>query len=370
MANTFLLKTATNLTTSLATKYTADTSSLDACVVIGVNACGTGDMTSASDGTVAIGFEAGKVLVSGQKNIVIGYRAGTTLVEGNYNTVLGYEAFDAGEEDSACTAIGYQSLTSADVSNTGSAVDTLNTAVGYQSGQYLTTGANTTFIGARAGRGDSGAVLTGSNNTAIGKDAGLLLQGAAHSNTFVGSEAGNVATTAVENTVIGFECDIQDATATNQIVIGNNVTGTADNAVHIGNDTSHIRCDFNTDQDWDASSDVRQKRDIESSELGLAFINDLNPVKYKHKSPSEFPKEWLAYNADDTIPMGGNDKYKYGFIAQEVKEVVDKYNAPDYNAWSVEPDGRQRVSKTAMIVSLVKAVQELSAEVEELKNKQ
>ena len=39
MANTFLLKTATNLTTSLATKYTAATSNLDASVVIGMTFC-------------------------------------------------------------------------------------------------------------------------------------------------------------------------------------------------------------------------------------------------------------------------------------------------------------------------------------------
>jgi hypothetical protein len=171
----------------------------------------------------------------------------------------------------------------------------------------------------------------------------------------------------VENTCLGYGADIQDATATNQIVIGNNITGTADNAVHIGNDTSHIRCDFNADQTWDASSDKRQKKDIKESELGLDFINDLKPCKYKYKSPSEFPEEWKAYNPDDKEPMGGSDKYYYGFIAQEVKESIDKHDASDYGAWNVEDDGRQRVSREQFVVSLVKAVQELSAEVKSLK---
>ena len=161
----------------------------------------------------------------------------------------------------------------------------------------------------------------------------------------------------------------EDDTATNQIVIGNNVTGTADNAVHIGNDTSHIRCDFNSDQTWDASSDRRQKKDIEESELGLDFINDLKPSKYRHKSPSEFPEEWSAYNADDKEPMGGSDKYYYGFIAQEVKESIDKYDASDYGAWNADEDGRQRISREQFVVSLVKAVQELSAKVGALENK-
>ena len=194
-----------------------------------------------------------------------------------------------------------------------------------------------------------------------------MIQGASHSNTYIGTNSGNVTTTGVENTCLGYNTDIQDATATNQIVIGNNITGTADNAVHIGNDTSHIRCDFNADQTWDASSDVRQKKDIKDIEEGLGFINALKPVKYKHKSPSEFPKEWNAYNPDDKEPMGGSNKYYYGFIAQDVKEAVDKCNMPDYSAWAVEPDGRQRVSKESMVVTLVKAVQELSNEVNELK---
>ena len=372
-------------------------------VIVGVGAGGNGDIVS--DGVVAVGYLALHGNTSGNGNTAVGYQAGTAIVSGSNNTAVGYEALfaeDLGKSSTAIgfracyyqnsnttdeipgntavgyaalytnvdgqfnTAIGFESLFTfeADTDNHGD-----NTALGYRAGKFVSTGTGQTFIGMNAGVGITGTPLTGDNNTAVGRQAGLELEGAAHSNTFVGTNAGSTTEAGVENTCIGNMCLAEDDTATNQIVIGNRVTGTADNAVHIGNDTSHIRCDFNSDQTWDASSDRRQKRDIEPSELGLAFINDLNPVKYKHKSPSEFPEEWTAYDADDTTPMGGNDKYKYGFIAQEVKEVVDKYNAPDYNAWSVEPDGRQRISREAMIVTLVKAVQELSAQVEELKNK-
>ena len=197
------------------------------------------------------------------------------------------------------------------------------------------------------------------------------MQGTGHSNTYVGHTAGNKWTTAVENTILGYNCDLYDATATNQIIIGNNLTGTdLDNSVFIGNNTNHIQNDFNADATWSYSSDRRQKKDIEDIGIGLNFINDLKPVKYKHKSPSEFPEEWTAYDADDTVPMGGSDKYYYGFIAQDVKEAVDKYNAEDYNAWGVSPDGRQRVSKESIIVTLVKAVQELSEKVNKLENKE
>ena len=67
--------------------------------------------------------------------------------------------------------------------------------------------------------------------------------------------------------------------------------------------------------------------------------------------------------------MGGSDRYYYGFIAQEVKESIDKHDAYDYGVWNVEDDGRQRVSREQFVVSLVKAVQELSAKVTELENK-
>jgi len=278
------------------------------------------------EGNVAVGGSAGLGQTTGEKNVWIGGSAGAAM-NGDKNVAVGSSA----------------------MYGVGTPTGDFNVAMGYQAMKGAT------------------AALTGDNNVAVGKDAGLILQGAAHSNTFIGTTSGNVATTAVENTCLGFNADIQDATATNQIVIGNNVTGTADNAVHIGNDTSHIRCDFNSDQTWDASSDKRQKKDIKESELGLAFINDLKPSKYRHKSPSEFPEEWKAHNPDDKEPMGGSDKYYYGFIAQEVKDTIDKHDAPDYGAWNVDNDGRQRVSREQFVVSLVKAVQELSLEVNNLK---
>ena len=64
-----------------------------------------------------------------------------------------------------------------------------------------------------------------------------------------------------------------------------------------------------------------------------------------------------------------NDKYQHGFIAQEVKEAIDKHNLKDgFDMWSEnETDGRQLVGPTAVIPMLIKAIQELSAEVEKLK---
>ena len=67
-----------------------------------------------------------------------------------------------------------------------------------------------------------------------------------------------------------------------------------------------------------------------------------------------------------------NDTTNHGFLAQEVKKVID--NHPElkdgFDMWSQdETDGRQRIGQSALIPMLVKSIQELSAEVEELKEK-
>ena len=60
----------------------------------------------------------------------------------------------------------------------------------------------------------------------------------------------------------------------------------------------------------------------------------------------------------------------YGFIAQEVKSSLDKFNIKDFNGWNEALDTKiQGISYELFVMPLVKAVQELSAEVKELKEK-
>ena len=57
-----------------------------------------------------------------------------------------------------------------------------------------------------------------------------------------------------------------------------------------------------------------------------------------------------------------NGKSNHGFIAQEVKTVLDKYSdiKDGFSLWQESPDGTQIVAPAAMISILTKAVQELS----------
>ena len=64
--------------------------------------------------------------------------------------------------------------------------------------------------------------------------------------------------------------------------------------------------------------------------------------------------------------MGG-DKVIHGLIAQEVKQALDKQGIDTFSGWDVNLDGRQNVSFEAFVLPLIKSVQELSIEINKLK---
>ena len=66
-----------------------------------------------------------------------------------------------------------------------------------------------------------------------------------------------------------------------------------------------------------------------------------------------------------------NGTHNHGFIAQEVKQVIDKYNLKEgFDMWKEdETDGRQRIGESALMPLMVKAVQELKAELDAAKER-
>jgi len=338
-------------------------------VAIGYNALTA--LTSGAANTV-IGYESGRALTTGGSNISLGYQAHLALVSGDNNVAIGVNAADAmavGESENI--AIGTSALGGMDEGTAGGDIDG-NIAIGHAAlvGGDLAGNDRQVQDNIAIGRN---ALNTTSDNAqtgtiAIGKDTLTALTSGTQ-NTAIGYQAGDGLTTGAENTIVGYNCDVASNDNTNNVIIGNNLTATdKDNAVFIGNDTNHIENDFNADATWNYSSDIRQKTEIEDDTLGLDFINKIRPVVYKHKSPSEFPKEWSSYDENDKEPMGG-DKKIHGLIAQEVKEVLDEADVDSFGGWSEGDDGRQRVSREMFITPLIKSVQELSSENERLKDK-
>lgn len=117
------------------------------------------------------------------------------------------------------------------------------------------------------------------------------------------------------------------------------------------------------------TSDERIKTDIKPTNLGLNFIEALNPVSYKFKiGTNEYNKE-----TGDVTPIPGVRTH-YGLIAQEVKAALDQV-APgqDFAGWVLtdvnDPDSEQGLRYESFISPLIKAVQELNARVKQLEGK-
>ena len=100
-------------------------------------------------------------------------------------------------------------------------------------------------------------------------------------------------------------------------------------------------------------SDIRVKKDIADLTDGINIIKQLRPVTFKYNGLSS-----LA--ADD-------DDLKYGFIADEVQSVAPQYvkeHREEINGEIVEDF--KSLSTGRMIPMMIKAIQELSAQVETL----
>ena len=92
------------------------------------------------------------------------------------------------------------------------------------------------------------------------------------------------------------------------------------------------------------TSDRNEKNTIVDSDLGLDFINKLNPVSYK-------------WNKDD-------GKTHYGLIVQDLEETLTSIGktVSDFGGIYKEPNSPMGLGYSELISPLIKAVQELSVE--------
>ena len=81
---------------------------------------------------------------------------------------------------------------------------------------------------------------------------------------------------------------------------------------------------------------------------------------------------FLEWNDYSETSSNDTEVVMHGFIAQEVKEALDKHASKRdsvFAGWSEGEDGMQHTSREMFVIPLIKAVQELSTEVKELKAK-
>ena len=202
----------------------------------------------------------------------------------------------------------------------------------------------------------------------VGASAGAALT-TGDKNAFIGDTAGDSATTATNSVCVGYGTDLSAVDGNQQIVLGYTLIGYGDSTatVGVGSGSDRVYNQFTSNATWTRVSDERYKENIEdNNDCGLAFINDLRPITFTWKSKSDIDHDLPDY--DETATKPDYEGKMYGLIAQEVKEVLDKHNITDFGGWSDgKESGIQGISQGMFVYPLIKAIQELSAEVEELK---
>lgn len=145
-----------------------------------------------------------------------------------------------------------------------------------------------------------------------------------------------------------------------------NVTGS--NQVQLGNSSTTTYV-YGTVQN---RSDKRDKADIKDTSLGLNFINLLRPVDFKWNLREDYlsPGEKLSKAQNDGSKI--RKRYHHGFVAQEVKQVMEDLDI-DFGGYQdhklMGGEDVLSLGYDEIIAPLVKAVQELSAQVETLTEK-
>ena len=239
---------------------------------------------------------------------------------------------------------------------------------------------NSTIFGRSAGQCIDASSGLANRNTALGQSAlGLIsytqpTPNAIDANTVVGGLS-LVNCTGSFNTVVGSSSAYSSGNAytySNTTVLGSGTTATGDNQVVLG-DTSvtTLKCNVTS---ITSLSDERTKENIEDSTLGLEFINELKTKTFNKKNPADWEEGILEEryqdkNSEEYKRPSDNPATYTGLIAQEVKGVLDKLNIGEWDGWDEEPNGVQRLGYGALVMPLIKAVQELSAQVEDLKSK-
>jgi len=375
-------------------------------IMIGDTTTGTID---AANYNVGLGIDVFAALTSGDNNIAIGFEAVDALTTGGNNVGIGYKALSA-SNGSWSVAVGSEALKTEATSGSNVAIGGLsmqtsngasnNVAVGKQTGYLLTTGDYNVFVGSNCGFNQTTASnntamgylalysnTTGSDNTLIGQSAGTANTTASQS-TFLGKNSGLAVTTGNQNTFLGYNAGYNLISGFANTIVGSNthlntngdnyniVMGynckaqRSENSFTFGSSTGSDRVynHFNSNATWSRVSDERYKEEItDNTDCGLAFINDLRPVTFKWKPKSTIDSSLPDYDSEKT--ERSYDKKMYGLIAQEVKEAIDKHNITDFGGWDEEESsGIQAISQGMFVHPLIKAVQELSTQVDELKS--
>lgn len=330
---------------------------------IGLTTHVSGTLPVANGGTGTTALTANNVILGNNTSavqFVAPGTAGNVLTSDGTTWTSAASSSLTGQTDSASpfeTSLG----SGAGANNTG----VRNTFIGFNAGTAVTTGTDNTAIGSSSLR----LCTTGTNNTALG---GMSNSGTAVSyctaigvaalsavsgtfNTALGYSAAPTLTTGAFNTYIGAQTVPSGVGVDSEIVIGQGLTGKGTQTAYIGGTNGAYNAKNVTT--WETTSDERIKRNIVDSPKGLAEVKQLRVRNFNYKLVEDMP---LNAEGKPIIDNLDPNRLITGFIAQELQTIMPE-------CVNTTASGLLSVSSDAIIYALVKAVQELAAEVEALK---
>jgi hypothetical protein len=285
----------------------------------------TGAISSTTDATLS-GLTVGKGAGAISTNTALGSGALSLNTTGYNNTASGQNALLSNTTGSGNTASGTGALQNNTTGN-------YNTAVGEAAMLEATTGNDNVAVGRVALRYN-----TGNNNTAVGTFS-LYTNTTGSGNTASGRDALSSNTTGSGNTAInplnsaGTYAPVFNPTTENdRFCMGS--TGVTNAYIQVA---------------WTVVSDARDKTNFAPVPHGLEFVKALQPTAYQFRTERD---------SEET-----NGRVRYGFKAQDVLALEGANPVIVDN----EDEDKLRMVDTALIPVLVKAIQELSAEVDSLK---
>jgi hypothetical protein len=318
---------------------------------VGINSgnftLGGGSFTVGSMNT-GLGTNTLSALTTGSWNTALGYNCLNVNTSGNYNTAIGHFAMNSNTTGSFNLGIGGQTLND-NISGIA------NVAVGYYAMLKNITGGSNSAFGNNALEQNT----SGSDNVAIGRNS-MSDNITGFRNTAVGNLSLSNSLGAY-NTAIGYDAGSNITTGTNLTLVGNNSqpsSGTTQNQVTLGNNgVTSLRCNVQT---ITSLSDARDKKKINELSLGLNFIMHLKPRQFNWDR-----REWYDDNKADGSKMEADPVA--GFIAQELDSAQSEFGAKWLKLVLKDNPEKWEATYGNLLPVIVKAVQELKAENDILK---
>ena len=293
------------------------------------------------------------------------------------NSVDLFKLARANNSDGYNTFIGLGGGGSSLAINNASSEASYNSTLGFGALKSLTSGNFSVGVGVNA----LYFTKNGKENTSVGAYS-MFSNTGGNDNVAIGHNELFNNTTGSSNTALGQLALVYKTDGTNNTNfsncsgIGQDTRVSGSNQVQLGNSTTTTYV-YGTVQN---RSDIRDKADIRDTVLGLDFINALRPVDFKwdmrddyFEEPTQKDKNGNEQTILTPLLKDGSKKrnrYHHGLIAQEVKENLDTMGIDFGGYQDHSKNGGSDVLSIGydeLIAPLIKAVQELSLKINELK---